>query len=83
MLHGKENTFTNAIAELSLASQDEADDGIIIKFESGETLFGTYLEHMIDESVEKYAKGVNVPKEKVVENGIEKLREAGRKARKP
>lgn len=79
LMHGREHGLTNAIAELSNDVQDEVDAGIIRKFLAGESLHGTYFEHIVDESIERHAKGSKVPMEKVTSGVIDQLRNEGKK----
>lgn len=77
LLHGREHTLTNAIADLSEEAQDQVDQGIIEKFKSGESLHGTYFEHIVDNSVERIANGKDIPKDKIVSEIIQQLRNSG------
>lgn len=74
-LHGKKHTVTAEFARQPRAEQDKIDDEIVRLFLSGETMNGSYLQHLIEESVEHVASGQDVPEHKIV---TELLRRIGK-----
>lgn len=67
------HVFTAELSRLPRSEQDRVDDEIARSYDSGESMGGVWLEHKIEESIKKYAEGLDPEEGKIMKRVLDKI----------